>query len=151
MTEAPTRAQRFARIVAPAAQRAGYTGHGSNARLAADTGMSESSTSRMLKGQAVPDLRFFPTIAERLDVSLVDLLAEMGIPPETLRALSETEPSQVRSRSISSSQAADRLGIKDPIGREMLAATIERLQRLEKQQHNADRPGDDHGGTAARM
>lgn len=152
MTDAPTRAQRFAAIVAPAAQRAGYTGHGSNARLAADTGMSESSTSRMLKGQAVPDLKFFPAITKCLDVSLVDLLAEMGIPPETLRALSGTDPSQVGSRSISPSEAADRLGITDPIGREMLTATIERLKRLEKNRDAADpSSGDDYGGTAARM
>lgn len=152
MTDAPTRAQRFAAIVAPAAQRAGYTGHGSNARLAADTGMSDSSVSRMLKGQAIPELRFFPAIAEHLDLSIIDLLAEMGIPPETLRALSETDPSQVGSRSISPSQMADRAGINDPVGREMLAATIERLKRLEQHQDDAaDQSDNDHGGSAARM
>ncbi|MEU0991079.1 helix-turn-helix transcriptional regulator [Streptomyces sp. NPDC005953] len=140
MTDAP-RAQRFARLVAPAARRAGYTGFGSNARLARDIGMSESSASRMIKGQGIPDLKFFPAIAERLDISLIDLLAEMGIPPETLRALSETGPSQVRSRPITSGEVADHLGLTDPIGREMLAATIERLQRMEKREDGSD-PGD---------
>jgi Helix-turn-helix. len=152
MTDAPTRAQRFAAIVAPAAQRAGYTGHGSTTRLAADTGMSVSSVSRMLNGQGIPELHFFPAIAEQLDLSIIDLLAEMGIPPETLRALSETDPSQVGSRSISPSEMADRVGITDPVGREMLAATIERLKRLEKSENGAaDQSGDNHGGSAAQM
>ncbi|MFJ8855288.1 multiprotein-bridging factor 1 family protein [Streptomyces sp. NPDC102437] len=149
MTATPTRAQRFAAIVAPAAQRAGYTGHGSNARLARDTGMSESSVSRMLKGQAIPDLKFFAPVAVTLGVSLLDLLAELGVPPESIQPLSETKQSQVGSRSISPVEAADRLGLKDPVGREMLIATIERLKRLENE--SEDQPGDERGGTAAQM
>lgn len=149
MTDAPTRAQRIAAIVAPAAQRAGYTGHGSNARLARDTGMSESSVSRMLKGQAVPELKYFAPVAETVGINLRDLLVEMGIPPESLQPLSETEPSQVGSRSISPAEAADRLGLKDDVGRQMLIATIERLKRLEEQRD--DQPGDERGGTAAQM
>ncbi|MZF56884.1 helix-turn-helix domain-containing protein [Streptomyces sp. SID5594] len=152
MTDAaPTRAQRFAALVAPAAHRAGYTGHGSNARLARDTGMSESSVSRMLKGQAIPELGFFPALAEKVGVSLLDLLAEMGIPPESLQPLSETGPSQVRSPFISPAEAAERLGLSDPVGREMLIATIERLKRLEEQQHDQPEPGNEHGGAAAQM
>ncbi|MFF9568447.1 multiprotein-bridging factor 1 family protein [Streptomyces sp. NPDC014685] len=150
MNDAPTRAQRFAAIVAPAAQRAGYTGHGSSARLARDAGMSESSVSRMLKGQAIPDLKFFAPISAAVGVSLLDLLAELGVPPESIQPLSETGQSQVGSRSISPAEAADRLGISDPVGREMLIATIERLKRLEHE--SDDQPGDDErGGTAAQM
>ncbi|MFH9215418.1 multiprotein-bridging factor 1 family protein [Streptomyces globisporus] len=148
MTETPTRAQRFAALVAPAAQRAGYTGHGSNARLARDTGMSESSVSRMLKGQAIPELKFFPAVAEKVGVDLLDLLAEMGIPPESLQPLSETGQSQVGSASISPEQAADRLGFVDPVSREMFFATIERLKRLEQQDDQPAR-GNEHGGAAA--
>ncbi|NDZ63619.1 helix-turn-helix domain-containing protein [Streptomyces cyaneofuscatus] len=151
MTDAaPSRAQRFAALVAPAAHRAGYTGHGSNARLARDTGMSESSVSRMLKGQAIPELGFFPALAEKVGVSLLDLLAEMGIPPESLQPLSETGSSQVRSPFISPAEAAERLGLSDPVGREMLIATIERLKRLEEQQDQPE-PGNEHGGAAAQM
>ncbi|MGC4946228.1 helix-turn-helix domain-containing protein [Streptomyces sp. DT224] len=151
MTDAPTRARRFADIVAPAAQRAGYTGHGSNARLARDTGMSESSVSRMLKGQAVPELKFFAPLSEVVGVAVIDLLEAMGLPPQSLQPLSETTPSQVGSRSISPEEAAARLGITDPVGVHMLAATIERLRRLQEQSDN-DQPGDDErGGTAAQM
>ncbi|MFJ9112954.1 multiprotein-bridging factor 1 family protein [Streptomyces sp. NPDC102283] len=153
MTDAtPTRAQRFAALVAPAAQRAGYTGHGSNARLARDAGMSESSVSRMLKGQAIPELNFFPALAETVGVELLDMLAEMGIPHESLQPLSETSPSQVGSPSISPAEAADGLGLSDPVGREMFFATYERLKRLEEhQQEDQPEPGNGHGGKAAQM
>ena len=149
MTDAPTRAQKFAALVKPAAERAGYTGRGAGARLARDAGMSESSVSRMLNGQSVPDMPFWAPLVELLDIELIDLLTEMGIPREALRALSETEQSQVGSRSITPEEAATRVGISDPVGVEMLTATIERLRRLEEQQH--DQPGDERGGTAAQM
>lgn len=151
MTDAPTRAQRFAALIAPAAKAAGYTGHGSGARLARDAGMSESSVSRMLKGQGVPDLEFWAPICDAVGIELSDLLVEMGIPLESLRALSESNPSQVGSRSITPAELADRVGLTDPIGREMLFATIERLKRLETQDADDDQSGDEHGGTAARM
>ncbi|MEU9198892.1 helix-turn-helix transcriptional regulator [Streptomyces sp. NPDC048332] len=150
MTDAPTRAQRFAALIGPAARNAGYDGYGSGARLARDAGMSESSVSRMLKGQGIPDLEFWAPLCDTVGVELSDLLAEMGIPLESLRTLSETKQSQVGSRSITPAELADRVGIHDPIGREMLAATIERLKRLEDQDA-ADETGDDHGGTAARI
>lgn len=148
--DAPTRAQRFAAIVAPAARAAGYAGHGSNARLARDTGMSESSVSRMLHGQSIPDLAYFAPVAETLGLNLLDLLTAVGIPQESLKPLSGTSRSQVGSRSISAEEAADRLGLRDEAGRHMLIATIERLRRLEKQNEN-DQPGDERGGTAAQM
>ncbi|MFD5058210.1 helix-turn-helix domain-containing protein [Streptomyces sp. NPDC058394] len=151
MTDAPTRAQRFAAIVVPAAKRAGYTGHGAGARLARDAEMSESSVSRMLKGQAVPDMTFWAPLANAVGIQLSDLLVEMGIPLDSLRALSESNQSQVGSRSITPQEAADKLGLTDPIGREMLIATIERLKRLEETDAADDQSGDEHGGAAAQM
>ncbi|MFF9690287.1 multiprotein-bridging factor 1 family protein [Streptomyces sp. NPDC014623] len=148
MTDTPTRAQRFAAVVVPAAERAGYTGRGAGARLARDSGMSESSVSRMLNGQAVPEMVFWAPLAKVLDIELIDLLTAMGIPRDALRALSETDRSQVGSRSLSPEEMATRVGISDPVGVEMLIATIERLKRFEE--HN-DQPGDERGGTAAQM
>ncbi|MFB6934525.1 hypothetical protein [Streptomyces chartreusis] len=145
----PTRAQRFAAIVVPAAERAGYTGHGKGARFARDTGMTESSVTRLWQGTALPDARFYSAIAEATDLDLGTLLVEGGIlSPESLQSLSETDRSQVGS-SLTPEQAADRLGINDSVGRELFYATIERLKRLEDEgasDHNADR-----GGTAAQM
>ena len=144
----PTRAQRFAAIVVPAAERAGYTGHGAKARLARDTGMTESSVGRMWQGTALPDARFYSALSKAIGINLGTLLVEGGIiSPESLQSLSETDRSQVGS-TLTPEEAADRLGIRDRVGRELFYATIERLKRLE--QDTPDRPAD-HGGEAAHM
>ncbi|MFB6787628.1 hypothetical protein ACFCWT_13225 [Streptomyces olivaceus] len=150
MTDAPTptRAQRFRDIVVPAAERAGYTGHGAKARFSRDTGMVDSSVSRLWQGIALPEPRFYDRIAEVTGLDLGTLLVEGGIlTPEALQSLSETGRSQVGSR-LTPDEAADGLGIRDVVGREMFHATVERLKRHED--HDAGR-GADHGGTAAQM
>ena len=94
----PTRAQRFAALVVPAAERAGYTGHGAKARFARDTGMTESSVTRMWQGNAVPDARFYDAISQVTGIDLGALLVMGGVlSPKSLRSLSETDRSQVRS------------------------------------------------------
>jgi hypothetical protein len=149
MTDAtPTRAQRFAAIVVPAAQRAGYTGHGAKARLGRDTGMTESSVGRMWNGSAIPEPRFFEPLAEAVGLNPGVLFVEAGLlSPESLQSLSETDRSQVGS-GLTPEEAADQLGIRDEVGRQLFYATIERLKRLE------DDAPDNHaepGGTAAQM
>lgn len=144
----PTRAQRFAAIVVPAAERAGYTGHGAKARFARDTGMTESSVTRLWQGNAVPDARFYSAIAEATHVDLGVLLVEGGVlTPKSLQSLSESDRSQVRS-GLTLEEAADRLGIQDEVLREILYATIEHLNRL---QNNAPDHTADNGGAAAQM
>lgn len=125
----PTRAQRFAAVVKPAAHRAGYTGHGANARLARDTGITESTISRMMLGQTVPDARFFAPLAQQIGLNLLELLVEAEIiPVELLPSLSETRPSQVRSR-ITPEEAADELGFTDPADRAAYLGMVEGLRR----------------------
>ncbi|MEW2420502.1 hypothetical protein AB0911_08150 [Streptomyces nigra] len=144
----PTRAQRFAAIVVPAAERAGYTGHGAKARFARDVGMAESGVTRLWQGTALPDARFYAAISEAIGVDLGTLLVEGGVlSPESLQSLSETDRTRVDS-TLTPEEAADRLGIRDEVGRQLLYATIERLKRLEDEasDHSADR-----GGTAAQM
>lgn len=146
----PTRAKRFAAIVVPAAERAGYTGHGAKARFARDTGMAESSVTRMWRGSALPDARFYSAIAEATHLDLRVLLVEGGVlTPDSLQSLSETDRSQVGS-SLTPEEAADKLGIRDAVGRELFYATIERLKRLENDEPS-DHADADHGGTAAQM
>lgn len=112
--------------------------------------MSESSISRMLKGQAIPELRFLSPLADAIRMSPLDLLIRTGlISPESLRALSETEPSQVGSESNSVEDAAERLGITDDVGKMMFRAVVEKLTR--PQEDAADETDDPRGGTAARM
>lgn len=144
----PTRAQRFAALVVPAAEQAGYTGHGAKARFARDAGMTESSVTRMWRGDALPEPRFFEAIAEVTSLDVRTLLVEGGVlSPDSLQSLSETDRSQVGSF-LTPEEAADRLGIRDVVGRELFYATIERLKRLETE---ASDPADEHGGTAAQM
>jgi transcriptional regulator with XRE-family HTH domain len=149
MTDAtPPLRQRFGAVVLAAAERAGYTGHGRNARFARATGMTESSVSRMFNGQAIPDPAFFELIAEAADIHPTVLFVESGLMSrESLQSLSETGRSQVGS-ALTPEEAADGLGIEDRVDREMFYATIERLKRRE-----ADAPDgrQDRGGTAAQM
>lgn len=147
--DTPTRAKRFAAIVVPAAERAGYTGHGSKAQFARDTGMPEASVTRLWQGKSLPDARFYSAIARVVGVELGTLLIEGGVlSPEALQSLSETDRSRVVSR-FTVEEAADRLGIKDEVGRQMFFATYERLMRL--QGDASDHADADRGGTAAQM
>lgn len=150
MTDAtPTRAQRFRAVVVPAAERAGYVGHGAKARFARDTGMPDSSVTRLWQGTALPDARFYEAIAAATGLEVRTLLVEGGVlSPEALQSLSETDRSQVGS-SLTVEEAADRLGITDEVGRQLFYATIERLKRL--QDEASDRADADRGGTAAQM
>src|SRR6266571_4266618 len=127
----PTRAQQFAATVVPAAIRAGYTGRGAKARFARDTGMTESSVGRMWNGQAIPEPRFFEPIAKAAGIHPAVLFVESGLmSQESLQSLSETDRSQVGSN-LTVDEVADRLGIRDEVGRQLFYATIERLKRLE--------------------
>ncbi|MFD7016030.1 helix-turn-helix domain-containing protein [Streptomyces sp. NPDC059928] len=146
--------ERFGRLVADAARRTGRydidspRGGGKSA-LARETGLSESAIGRMLRGETLPDPRHFAAISDAVGLDVNVLLIEAGILPRNYRPTpSETGATGVGSRSITPTEAADALGIFDPIAREMLFGTIERLRRLQ----DADgRPASDSGGTAAQM
>jgi transcriptional regulator with XRE-family HTH domain len=144
----PTLAQRFAAVVVPAAERAGYVGHGRKARLARDTGMTQSSVGRMWNGQAIPEPPFFEPLAEAIGLHPAVLFVEAGLMSrESLQSLSEIGRSQVGS-GLTPEEMADEFGIQDEVGRQMLFATIDRLKRLE------DGQGAEHdspGGAAAQM
>jgi len=141
--------QRFGRLVAEAAQRAGkYQGRGGQVALAEDTGMSPSAVGRMLRGETLPDPERFEAIAKAVGLSVGDLLIEAGIvSPESLSTPSQTRATGVGSDSITLDEAANALGIYDPVAREMLAATVERLRRIQ----DAERESDDGEGAAAQM
>ncbi|MFZ3556424.1 MULTISPECIES: helix-turn-helix domain-containing protein [unclassified Streptomyces] len=146
----PTRAQRFTARVVPAAERAGYVGHGAKARFARDTGMTDSSVTRLWAGTALPDARFYDKIAEVTGLDLGELLVDGGVLSpealESLRSLSESGRSQVGS-GLTPEEAANGLGIRDDVGREVFYTTIARLKRLEDDAADHE----DHGGATAQM
>lgn len=133
---------RFAAFVGDAARRAGYDidgPRGDRARLARDSGMTPSSVGRMLSGDSIPDPRFFEPLAHALHVHVRDLFIESGIiSPETLAGY---QSPQVRSR-ITPEEAADRLGLTDPIDRELFLGAVDRLRT------RARARGSDEGGAA---
>ncbi|MFF9554534.1 helix-turn-helix domain-containing protein [Streptomyces albus] len=144
-----TPAQRFAAIIAPAARKAGYDidseRGGGRAALARDTGMTASSVGRMLAGQSLPHPRFYEALARAVHLPLGDLLVEAEI--ISPQALTQPHKSRVASR-ITPEEAADGLGITDPLDRELFFGMVARLRtrRLSSVQdtHQAD-----NGSTAA--
>lgn len=133
----PTPVQRFTALVVPALRRAGYTGHGANARLSRDTGIAEATISRMMNGKKIPDAKSFEALARVAGLSVRDMLVESGI-INSRSSLSENERAQVRSQSITPTGAADELGIHDPIDREMFLAMIDRLRRRDQNRSSTD-------------
>lgn len=143
--------ERFGRYVEAAAKAAGYDTdeRGGKAALARAIGMDASNVGRMLEGKSLPHPKFYGSIAKAVKVNPLELLVEAGIlPRESLPTQNETGPSQVGSRSITPSEAADQLGIFDPIAREMFLGTVERLKRI---QYPTEDIADEHGGSAAQM
>lgn len=145
--------QRFGRLVADAARRTGKYDidsprGGGKAALARDAGMAESAVGRMLKGESLPDPKFFEAIAGAVDLDVRDLLIEAGlVSRESLSTPFGSGATGVRSHSITPGEVADALGIHDPVAREMLFGTIERLKRTQPPTDEAA----EHGGTAAQM
>lgn len=140
--------QRFGALIAEAVQRAGrYEGRGGQALLAQEIGLSPSAVGRMLRGETLPDPRHFEAIARALNLDVQELLVEAGIlSPESLSTPSQNRATGVGSDSITIDEAANALGITSPVGRELFAAAVERLQRTERA---IDDESDGGGGTAA--
>lgn len=143
MTDAPTsREERFFALVLPALERAGYAAYGGQQKLVADTGMNKSTASRLLRGETIPNVKFFPALAKALRLDPVELLVAAEIvPPEYLesqQALSETDRSQVGSN-LTPEEVADQWGILDDVGRFTFFAVVEKLTTDEADDTN---PGD---------
>ena len=152
MTDAPTpRERKFFALVYPALEEAGYTAYGHQQRLMADTGMNKSTASRLIRREQVPDVKSFPALAKAIGLDPVEMLVAAEIlPPEYLESqqtLSENKQSQVGSGSITPEEAAERLGIRDDVGKFTLYAVIEKLRHPQDESGEADNPG----GTAAQM
>jgi transcriptional regulator with XRE-family HTH domain len=152
MTDAPPgREARFFALVLPALEDAGFATYGQQTRLMAETGMSKSTASRLLRGEGMPHVKFFPALAKAIDLDPVELLVASGhLPPEYLESqqtLSENNPSQVGSTRITPETAADRLGFQDEVRRAVFLSVVESL-KITKPDEQSD---DDSGGAAARM
>lgn len=93
-------------------------------RLAADAGMSQTSVSKMLAGERMPDAKFFAGLADALGVDPLELFVESGILPARSRSQDAHNP--VASRPITPDDVADDWRLDD-FGREMVHAMFQRL------------------------
>jgi transcriptional regulator with XRE-family HTH domain len=135
----PTPAQRFLAVVQPAARRAGYLDYGGQARLSRDTGIPDSTLSRMFKGKAIPEVTSFEALAAALDLPVRDLLIAAQIVSES--SLSESSRPRVRSVPTTVEEAASALGITSDRGVEMFVGMVETLRKGEQSEDNDAEPG----------
>ncbi|MGK5731404.1 helix-turn-helix domain-containing protein [Streptomyces sp. URMC 124] len=143
----PSRAEKFANVVRTAAERAGYVGRGAVARLARDSGLPETTISRMLSGERIPDPRSFEALAAALRIPIGELL--VGAEIVSASTLHQIATPRVRSQPITIDEAADELGIKDALDRELFAGMVERLRRRTAQASRDAGSAGDEGGAAA--
>lgn len=105
--------RRFAAVIRQRATAAGYDvdsprGGGKTA-LAADTGMSLASVSRMLSGQVIPEARFLTPLATALRMDVLEIFVLADLLPEM--ALDSTPRAP---RPLTAAEAALDLGITEP-------------------------------------
>ncbi len=153
MTETPQgREAKFFALVLPALAAAGYTAYGQQQKLMAETGMSKSTASRLLRGESIPHVKFFPALAAAIELDATEMLvAAEHLPPEYLESqqtLSENKQSQVGSEGITPERAADKLGFQDDVRRAVFLNFVESL-KITKPQSVQD--SEDSGGAAAQM
>lgn len=152
MTDAPQgREARFFALVLPALEEAGFAAYGQQQRLMAETGMSKSTASRLLRAEGMPHVKFFPPLAKAIGLDPVELLVASGhLPPEYLESqqtLSENNQSQVGSTRITPEGAADKLGFQDEVRRAVFIGFVNSLKESRPDEQSTD----DSGSAAAQM
>jgi transcriptional regulator with XRE-family HTH domain len=100
---------------------------GGQTRFAADSGIAQSSISRMLRGQGAPETRVLETLAETLDLPLAEVLVAAGIlTRDVLHAIRQQSP---RTAPLTPEAAAEELGITDPQKVELFVSMTETLRK----------------------
>lgn len=126
-----TPSEQFAAWLAPALRAAGYDidrqHSGARTAFAKAVDVAPATITRWLSGTAMPAPDKFEVIAHTLGVTVIEMLVGTGI--VSANSVTSSHDPAVRSRPISPSEAADALGIDDPIEREMFLGTVERLKR----------------------
>lgn len=102
------------------------TRSGARSRFAEDSGISQSTVSRLLRGQSGNDIGTFAALANALGLSLGEVLVRAGI--ITRQDLAGVQR-PATTRRITPEQAADELGIEDDQARRLFVGMVETLQR----------------------
>jgi transcriptional regulator with XRE-family HTH domain len=140
-----TRVQRFGAYFSDSLRGAGYDidslRGGARVAVAKRVGVSKSTVSRWIDGDAMPSPEFFEPLADLIGVRLREFLVDSGI--ISAESLTEINDPKVRSRPITPTQALDDLAIRNPGNRAVIAAAIAAARKLEDGQGELD------GGAAA--
>lgn len=111
---------------------------GGRTRFAAEAGLGRATVSRILSGHGAADIRVLTQISEALSEPLGPILVRAGL--LTPNDLAAVQAPPRNSHRLTPDQAADALGITDPVRREVFTAQVRALQRPPT--HNAEQPGD---------
>lgn len=95
---------------------------GGRTQLAADTGMSLASVSRMIAGKTIPDARSVQALATVLELPVTDALIRAGI-----IAPAGPDGASKPVRKLTDQQALAHLGVTDPADQAAVLAIIGRL------------------------
>lgn len=128
-----TPSEQFAAWLAPAMRAANFDLErlsGGRTAFAEAVGVAGATVTRWLSGKSMPDPDKFEAIAAAVGVDPVEMLIECGI--ISAKSAATGRETEVRSRPITPSEAADDLGIDDPVDREMFLAMIASLAKRPK-------------------
>jgi transcriptional regulator with XRE-family HTH domain len=118
---------------------------GGRTALAQAVGASKTTVGRWVDGLSTPSPEYFEPIADAVGVPVGTMLVESGI--ISAESLPQTGRSDVRSQAHTPAEAADQLGITDPVQR----AQFMRDLALRNRRHlrTADHPDGETGGAMA--
>jgi transcriptional regulator with XRE-family HTH domain len=125
-----TPSEQFAAWLAPAMRAAKYDLErlsGGRTAFAEAVGVSGATVTRWLSGKSMPDPDKFEAIAAAVGVDPIDMLIECGL--ISAKPVTSGHETEVRSRPITPSRAADELGIDDPVDRELFLAMVDRFAK----------------------
>ena len=137
-------AQDFAAWLRARMQERGYDlspKGGGQAKLVRETGLGRTTISRILNGHPhVPDPDSLRKIAEVLALPFGTVLIRAGVlTDDDLRAVQTAPPSD--RPPLTTDQAADALGLTDPVARQMHAAGVQAARDLQRQRLNGEPTG----------
>lgn len=125
-----TPSEQFAAWLAPAMRAASFDLEklsGGRVAFAEAVGVSPGTVTRWLSGKSMPDPDKFEAIAAALNYDPINMLIECGV--ISAKPDASSRETEVRSRPITPSRAAEELGIDDPADRELFLAMVDRLAR----------------------
>lgn len=114
---------------------------GGQRRLSEQTGLAPSAISRLLAGTTLnPDPASLRLIADALALPFGTVLVKVGIlTSDELHAVQTAPPSD--RPPLTEAEAADALGLTDPVARQMHAAGVQAARDLQRQRLNDERAG----------